>query len=139
MFAFRKIWHALFSWNNRFEIRSFALLPTTYFQEHLRMVTTRHSSFRRVSNTLGEKFRKWETLLYNRNVKFLYIDTPIFINFIFFAILPSNSSIHDSPQQYSFLWMNYLKIWKYNAFQTFHTAKFFNLTFTSTFDCKENW
>ena len=58
---------------------------------------------------------------------------------IFFAILPSNSSIHDSPQQYSFLWMNYLKIWKYNAFQTFHTAKFFNLTFTSTFDCKENW
>ena len=117
----------------------FALLPTTYFQEHLRMVTTRHSSFRRVSNTLGEKFRKWETLLYNRNVKFLYIDTPIFINFIFFTILPSNSSIHDSPQQYSFLWMNYLKIWKYNAFQTFHTAKFFNLTFTSTFDCKENW
>ena len=58
---------------------------------------------------------------------------------IFFAILPSNSSIHDSPQQYSFLWMNYLKIWKYNAFQTFHTVKFFSLTFTSTCDCKENW
>ena len=28
MFVFRKIWHALFSWNIRFEIRSFALLTT---------------------------------------------------------------------------------------------------------------
>ena len=30
MFVFRKIWRALFSWNTRFEIRSFALLPTKY-------------------------------------------------------------------------------------------------------------
>ena len=29
MFVFRKIWRALFSWNTRFEIRSFALLPTS--------------------------------------------------------------------------------------------------------------
>ena len=28
MFVFRKIWRALFSWNNRFKIRLFALLPT---------------------------------------------------------------------------------------------------------------
>ena len=28
MFVFRKIWRALFSWNTRFEIRPFALLPT---------------------------------------------------------------------------------------------------------------
>ena len=27
MFIFRKIWRALFSWNTRFEIRPFALLP----------------------------------------------------------------------------------------------------------------
>ena len=27
MFVFRKIWRALFSWNTRFEIRPFALLP----------------------------------------------------------------------------------------------------------------
>ena len=30
MFVFRKIWRALFSWNTRFEIRPFVLLPTTY-------------------------------------------------------------------------------------------------------------
>ena len=30
MFVFRKIWHALFSWNTRFEIRPFALLPTNW-------------------------------------------------------------------------------------------------------------
>ena len=29
MFVFRKIWHALFSWNTRFEIGPFALLPTS--------------------------------------------------------------------------------------------------------------
>ena len=28
MFVFRKIWRALFSWNTRFEIRPFTLLPT---------------------------------------------------------------------------------------------------------------
>ena len=28
MFVFRKIWRALFSWNSRFKIRPFALLPT---------------------------------------------------------------------------------------------------------------
>ena len=28
MFVFRKIWRAFFSWNTRFEIRSFALLPS---------------------------------------------------------------------------------------------------------------
>ena len=31
MFFFRKIWRALFSWNTRFEIRPFALLPTKSF------------------------------------------------------------------------------------------------------------
>ena len=31
MFIFRKIWRALFSWNNRFGIRPFALLPTQQF------------------------------------------------------------------------------------------------------------
>ena len=30
MFVFRKIWRALCSWNTRFEIRPFALLPTIY-------------------------------------------------------------------------------------------------------------
>ena len=30
MFILRKIWRALFSWNTRFEIRPFALLPTKY-------------------------------------------------------------------------------------------------------------
>ena len=30
MFVFRKIWHALFSLNTRFEIRPFALLPSNY-------------------------------------------------------------------------------------------------------------
>ena len=30
MFVFRKIWRALFSWNTRFEIRPFALLPTNF-------------------------------------------------------------------------------------------------------------
>ena len=30
MFFFRKIWRALFSWNTRFEIRPFTLLPTKY-------------------------------------------------------------------------------------------------------------
>ena len=28
MFVFRKIWRALFSFNTRFQIRPFALLPT---------------------------------------------------------------------------------------------------------------
>ena len=28
MFVFRKIWSVLFSWNTRFEILTFALLPT---------------------------------------------------------------------------------------------------------------
>ena len=28
IFVFQKIWHALFSWNTRFQIRPFALLPT---------------------------------------------------------------------------------------------------------------
>ena len=31
MFVFRKIWRALFSWNTRSEIRSFALLLTNYY------------------------------------------------------------------------------------------------------------
>ena len=31
MFVFRKIWRALYSWNTRFEIRLFALLPTKYY------------------------------------------------------------------------------------------------------------
>ena len=35
MFVFRKIWRTLFSWNTRFEIHPFALLPTKY---HLNMV-----------------------------------------------------------------------------------------------------
>ena len=30
MFVFRKIWRALISWNTRFEIRPFALLPTNF-------------------------------------------------------------------------------------------------------------
>ena len=30
MFVFRKIWRTLFSWNSRFEIQPFALLPTKY-------------------------------------------------------------------------------------------------------------
>ena len=30
MFVFRKFWRALLSWNTRFEIRPFALLPTKY-------------------------------------------------------------------------------------------------------------
>ena len=30
MFVFRKIWRALFSWNTRFEIRPFAILPTNW-------------------------------------------------------------------------------------------------------------
>ena len=33
MFVFRKIWRALFSWNTRFEICPFALLPTTWQDE----------------------------------------------------------------------------------------------------------
>ena len=32
MFVFQKIWPALFSWNTRFEIRLFALLPTFCFK-----------------------------------------------------------------------------------------------------------
>ena len=35
MFVFRKIWRALFSWNTRFEIRPFALLPTKLEEENL--------------------------------------------------------------------------------------------------------
>ena len=31
---FRKIWRALFSWNTRFEIRPFALLPTYYWPNY---------------------------------------------------------------------------------------------------------
>ena len=34
IFVFRKIWHALFSWNTRFEIRPFALLPTNFNINH---------------------------------------------------------------------------------------------------------
>ena len=30
MFVIREIWRALFPWNTRFEIRTFALLPTIY-------------------------------------------------------------------------------------------------------------
>ena len=30
MFVFPKIWHALFSWNTRFEIHPFALLPSNW-------------------------------------------------------------------------------------------------------------
>ena len=35
MFVFVKIWHALFSWNTRFEIRAFALLPTEFANKNL--------------------------------------------------------------------------------------------------------
>ena len=34
MFLFRKIWHVLFSWNTRFEIRPFALLSTIGKSQH---------------------------------------------------------------------------------------------------------
>ena len=33
MFVFRKLWRAFFSWNTRFEIRTFTLLPTNYWIE----------------------------------------------------------------------------------------------------------
>ena len=33
MFVFRKIWRALFSWNTRFEIRPFVLLPTCWWMK----------------------------------------------------------------------------------------------------------
>ena len=33
MFVFRKIWRVLFSWNTRFGIRFFALLPTIYIND----------------------------------------------------------------------------------------------------------
>ena len=33
---FWKIWHALFPWNTRFDIRPFALLPTTFFAQDTR-------------------------------------------------------------------------------------------------------
>ena len=33
MFVFRKIWCTLFSWNTRFEICPFALLPTKYWKD----------------------------------------------------------------------------------------------------------
>ena len=35
MFVFQKIWHVLFFWNTRFEIRPFALLPSTFPQDIL--------------------------------------------------------------------------------------------------------
>ena len=39
MFVFRKIWSALFSCGNRFEIRPFAILPTTFSQREKLMLT----------------------------------------------------------------------------------------------------
>ena len=38
MFVFRKIWRALFSWNIRFEIRLFALLPTNSRMNQVKFV-----------------------------------------------------------------------------------------------------
>ena len=38
MFVFRKIWHALFSGNTRFEIRPFALLPAISFHQKLESI-----------------------------------------------------------------------------------------------------
>ena len=35
MFVFRKIWQYYFSWNIRFEIRPFALLPTLYLIQEI--------------------------------------------------------------------------------------------------------
>ena len=40
---FRKIWCALFSWNTRFQIRPFALLPTILLN-HLRIQKASHTS-----------------------------------------------------------------------------------------------
>ena len=44
MFVFRKIWRALFSWNTRFEIRPFALLPEKYLWNRLLLLLIFESS-----------------------------------------------------------------------------------------------
>ena len=46
MFVFRKIWPTLFSWNTRFEIHTFALLPTifeVFFSKHLARIAALNS------------------------------------------------------------------------------------------------
>ena len=43
MFLIWKIWRALFSCNTRFEIRSFVLLPTSYFSSETGYQTERLS------------------------------------------------------------------------------------------------
>ena len=70
MFVFQNIWRALFSWNTRFDIRPFALLPTFYrilfFSGHHQTVATFYhyfvhfSSFQTSLNEFFETYRVWE-------------------------------------------------------------------------------
>ena len=58
---FRKIWHALFSWNTHFEIRPFALLPTIYPDlDYIDVqpkfsVTSKMEGFAAIVNAKGQK------------------------------------------------------------------------------------
>ena len=62
MFVFRKIWRALFSCNILFQIRPFALLPTSYDERAIQSVSLS-------SGLKNENFRlNWSTSIYISHV-----------------------------------------------------------------------
>ena len=55
---FRKIWHALFSWNTPFEVRAFALLPSNYNTQYLWSVVLRRADFREIPGRCVKRFER---------------------------------------------------------------------------------
>ena len=81
MFVFRKIWGALFSWNTRFEIRSFALLPTNWQNKDflpLSLILSKTS----VIATRNATVNAWEILFYDNFIQIIYLFIYLFIYFI---------------------------------------------------------
>ena len=59
MVVFRKIWHALFSLNTRFEIRRFALLPTSYYFSDYGTLLRKYSAAKIRLTISTKKFHHW--------------------------------------------------------------------------------
>ena len=71
MFVFREIWRALFSWNTRFEIRPFDLLPTNSEIKFLRdQVASKHAYFHEKIKFLRQQFETALSKQENSNIGF---------------------------------------------------------------------
>ena len=72
MFVFRKIWCAFFSLNTRFEIRPFALLPTTE-----RVIQQTYLKF--ATNTSHNRLRSGQSLHQFNSFLLTLTDTLVFL------------------------------------------------------------